>query len=271
MKSSAAQTRTPEPGPESNAPARSGADVDEAHNLQIAPGNGVVPCDRYPVDLPVTLRWNDRDRRRTAVDVSEEGLFVESPDHVAAGELVQLVVGLPGGETIRALCTVERVVMAEEASFCGGMPGMGLRFFLMDSSLRTAWSTYLEQLRTGTVPEPADPDRSEHVKDVPLIQLTRRNNNRRRGRFRVRMKSQKSLEDFYTRNVSKGGMFISTQRPLTPGKTINLFVVHPVTGREYSLEAQVRWCRSGDDPGMGVQILDQSEADEQFLKFVNEG
>ena len=269
----------PVPAPESSdgaevVPARSEATADEPHHLQIAPGNGVVPCPRYPVDLPLTLRWAEKDRRRTAVDVSEEGLFVESPDHVQAGELIQLVVRLPAGDVVRALCTVERVVMAEEAAFCGGMPGMGLRFFMMDSALKTSWSIYLEQLRTGTLPEPPDPDRSEHVREAPLIKLTRRTNNRRRARFRVRMRSRTSLEDFYTKNVSRGGMFIATARPLAPGKLLSLFVVHPLTGREFALQAQVRWTRKatgGVDAGMGVQIVDCDETDEAFVEFMNQG
>lgn len=254
--------------------ARSEAPVDEPHHLQIAPGNGVVPCPRYPVDLSLTLRWDEKDRRRTAVDVSAEGLFVESPDHVQAGELVQLVVRLPGGDVVRALCTVERVVMAEEAAFCGGMPGMGLRFFMMDSTLHQSWSVYLERLATGTLPEPDDLDRSEHIKEAPLLKLTRRNNKRKRARFRVRMRSQTSLEDFYTKNVSRGGMFIATNKPLAPGKLLSLFVVHPLTGREFALQAQVRWTRKaadGVDAGMGVQIVDCDETDEAFVAFMNQG
>jgi uncharacterized protein (TIGR02266 family) len=226
------------------------------------------------VDLPLTLRWEERDRRRTAVDVSEEGMFVESPDHVQAGDLIQLVVRLPAGDVVRALCTVERVVMAEEAAFCGGMPGMGLRFFMMDSVLMEAWSRYLEQLRTGTLPEPPDPDRSEHIKEAPLLKLTRRRNNRKRARFRVRMRSRTSLEDFYTKNVSRGGMFIGTSKPLPPGKLLSLFVVHPVTGREFALQAQVRWTRKaadGVDAGMGVQIVDCTETDDAFVEFMNQG
>ncbi len=253
---------------------RSQASADEPHHLQIAPGNGVEPSPRYPVNLALTLRWGEKDRRRTAVDVSSEGLFVESPDYVSAGELVQLVVRLPAGEVVRALCTVERVVMAEEAAFCGGMPGMGLRFFMMDTSLHEAWSVYLTQLATGTLPEPPDPDRSEHIAEAPLIKLTRRTNKRKRAKFRVRMRSRTSLEDFYTKNVSRGGMFIATSKPLPPGKLLSLFVVHPLTGREFALQAQVRWTRKaadGVDAGMGVQIVDCDETDEAFIEFMNQG
>lgn len=260
------EVESPEP------PVRSGATTDEPYHLQVAPGNGVAPCARYPVDLHVTLRWAGRDRRRTAVDVSAEGLFVESPDHVAAGELIQIVSVLPGGPVLRGLCTVERVVSPGEAAFCGGMPGMGLRFFLMDSSLKAKWAMYVHQLAAGTLPEPADPERREHMPDVPRVTLTRRGGARKLGRFRVRMRTEGSLRDFFTQNVSRGGMFIAHPKPLPEGDMLSLFIVHPVTGREFALQAEVRWTQAegnGLDSGMGVKLIDCSE--DEFLEFVNVG
>lgn len=270
--SSAAALASVEVPPEAPA-ARTGAEVSEPVHLQIAPGNGIVVCDRYPVNLPVTVRWGGRDRRRSAVDVSEEGIFVESPDQASAGELIQIVAVLPGGAVLRGLCNVERAVSPDEAAFCGGMPGMGLRFFLMDGGLKQRWSEYLRQLQDGTLPQPIDEERTEHYKDDPdAIQLTRRRQARKMGKFRVRMSSKGSLTDFYTQNVSRGGMFIAHPRPLDPGEVLSLYIVHPVTGREFALQAQVRWTRQKSavaESGMGVQLLDCPE--EEFVDFVNEG
>jgi len=274
MQSSAALAPVPEPPSD---PVASGAwpsaVQEEPWHLQVAPGNGIVVCERYPVNLPVTVRWAGVDRRRSAVDVSEEGVFVESPDQAPAGELVQIVAVLPGGTVLRGLCTVERAVSPDEASFCGGMPGMGLRFFLMDGGLKKRWSEYLGHLQAGTLPQPVDEERSEHHKDDPdAIQLTRRRQARKFGKFRVRMSSQGSLQDFYTQNVSRGGMFIAHPRPLDPGEVLSLYIVHPVTGREFALQAQVRWTRAKSaksESGMGVQLLDCPE--EEFVDFVNEG
>ena len=255
----------PEPTPEvaneetaQDAPelGRSGASGDEPYHLQVAPGNGVVPCERYPVDLHVTLRWAGRDRRR----------------HVPVGELIQIVSVLPGGPVLRGLCTVERVVSPGEAAFCGGMPGMGLRFFLMDSTLKAKWAMYLQQLSTGTLPAPPDPERREHLPEEQMVKLTRRGGPRKLGRFRVRMRTEGSLRDFYTQNVSRGGMFIAHPKPLPKGDMLSLFIVHPVTGREFALQAEVRWTRKaskGVDSGMGVQLVDCSE--DEFLQFVNGG
>jgi hypothetical protein len=271
MHSSAALATVPDPEEVS---LRSAALVSEPHHLQIAPGNGVVPCGRYPVNLAVTVRWGGRDRRRSAVDVSAEGMFVESPDQPPPGQLIQIVAVLPGGTVMRGLCAVERAVSPDEATFCGGMPGIGLRFLLMDGGLEKRWSAYLHQLYAGTLPEPEDElDRPEHrIDDPSAIKLTRRRQPRKLVRFRVRMNSKGSLRDFYTQNVSRGGMFIAHSRPLEPGAVLSLYVVHPVTGCEFALQAQVRWNRKKSpfsDAGMGVQLLDCPE--EEFVDFINEG
>ena len=44
------------------------------------------------------------------------------------------------------LVIVEWVVIFDEAVFCGGMFGMGLRFFLMDRRLWVWWEMYFFDL-----------------------------------------------------------------------------------------------------------------------------
>lgn len=260
-----AERLPPQPDPE-----------DEPRHLQVAPAPEMEPAPRFAVHLPVTLCWGGIDRRRTAVDVSREGLFVETPDYRAVGDMVQIVVRLPRGESLRVLCSVERVVAPEEAAFCGGMPGMGLRFFLMDASMKRGWIGYLDDLARGTSPFAPDPSRTEHLGDVPL-ELTRRRAPRRGGKFRVRVKGLLRDKEFVTEDISGGGLFIATEKPLSPGTRVNLFVVHPLTQREIALEAVVRWTRSrsgpeAGGPGMGVQIVTETdEQAEQFLHFLNEG
>ncbi len=248
----------------------------EPRHLQVAPGPNMEPAPHFKVHLPVTLCWGGLDRRRTAVDVSKEGIFVETPDYRAVSDMVQIVVRLPGGDSLRVLCSVERVVAPEEAAFCGGMPGMGLRFFLMDARMRKSWDRYLDDIARGADPFAPDPDLPEHLGEVPL-ELTRRRAPRREGHFRVRVKGLLRDKEFLTEDISEGGLFIATDKPSNPGTRLHLFVVHPLTQREIALEAIVRWTRSrkladGGAPGMGVQIVTESEADQQaFLAFLNEG
>ncbi len=189
--------------------------------------------------------------------------------------MVQMVVRLPRGDTLRVLCSVERVIAPEEAAFCGGMPGMGLRFFLMDARMRSSWEGYLDDLARGASPFAPDPERTEHLGEVPL-ELTRRRAPRRDGHFRVRVKGLLRDREFLTEDISSGGLFIASEKPSQPGTRLDLFVVHPLTQREIALEAIVRWTRSarpdGPAAGMGVQIVNESaEEADAFLRFLNEG
>jgi len=249
----------------------------EVRNLQFAPGNSPssprILRSIYPSSIAVCVRLAGKDRRRSAIDVSVEGLFVESPDHLPPGELVQVLLVLPTDITIRALATVERVVTPDEASFCGGMPGMGLRFFMMDDRLKKRWREYLQELSQSSAPLPADPVALEHR---PTERgESRREQPRKDARFRVRIADEQSLRTFHTSNVSEGGMFLATSDVKELGTTLNLVIRHPISRRQFPIRALVRWtCRSGptERRGMGVQFLDEGpEKSEAFLRFLNEG
>jgi len=244
-------------------------------NIQVAPDDGSEQCSRFGVELDVLLRYRGVDRPRVVVNASGEGVFAESIDHFPIGELVQLVLMLPD-EALRVLATVERIVLSEEASFVGGLPGLGLRFFLMDTELRARWEAYLLRAQTDGEALPPDPEAAEHRRDEMLM-LSRRGKQqtRRRGRLALRIESEEKLLALYTRNVSKMGMFIPTTRPMEKGSTLSMFVTHPVSGREFSIDAEVRWvCNAGPEAehGMGVMLLlPGGVSDEHFLRFVNEG
>ena len=242
----------------------------EARHMQVAPGNGVEVCPRYPVGLRLFMKWEGEERYRSATDVSREGMFVESPDQAADDGLVHVRTTLPGGYSLSALCRVDRVVTTEDAVFCGGLPGMGLRFLAMDDGLEDAWDEYLTHLEEGTLPEPVDIERSEHNRPAP-VKLTRRTQPRRSGRLEVILRDVPGMDILHTINVSRGGMFIGTPDPLDPGERFSLQVVHPVTGTKRTFEVEVRWVRAnGHEPGMGVSILEE-ENEGSFVRFVNDG
>ena len=245
----------------------------DVRNIQLAPGNDAsTQRAPYPSSLRVCIRHAGRDRRRSAVDVSEDGMFVESPDNVTPGEAVQIVIAMPEERTIRALATVERVVTPEEASFCGGMPGMGLRFLMMDRCLGDWWNAYLEQLAETTRRKQPDPAALEH-RGEPAG--TRRVEPRNPGRFQVEILDEATRQTFYTRDVSPGGMFLATPDVREVGERLRLVVGHPVSEREFPLPGEGRWTRTSgpvEQRGMGIRLLIRDTAHgETFLRFINEG
>jgi hypothetical protein len=240
--------------------------------LQMAPRPAVEPSWTVALQLPTLLRFGGQDRRRTVICASREGVFVDSPDHASLGDLVQLVLLAGDGGPLRVLASVERIVLAEEAAFCGGPPGMGLRFVLLDRRLAERWGEFLDAVRErGAEPSLSPPDAVEHARPVPM-QLTRREHTRRDIALRVTLRHGDTDVVRWTRDVSHGGLFLSLPDPPEPGHDVELHVRHPVSGRTLRMRGVVRW-RRADGPAAlrGAGIAFVGESDEAFLRFVNQG
>ncbi len=74
-------------------------------------------------------------------------------------------------------------------------------------------------------------------------------------------------------NLSRGGMFISTARPASPGSEVSLTFHLPNLSHMFSVLARVVWMRreeaeSGTTPGMGVQFLDPRPAETVLIGTV---
>ena len=108
---------------------------------------------------------------------------------------------------------------------------------------------------------------------------------RREARAPIELKVEyKRLNTFfydYTKNISKGGTFIKTEKPLDVG-TIFLFkLMLPSQSTPLALRGEVRWVvkdgaplppqvEAGHDPGMGIKFVydtpDQREQLEQIVE-----
>ncbi len=245
----------------------------DVRNIQFAPGNDPLPGGTpYPATLSVCLRFGGLDRRRSAIDVSLDGMFVESPDFAAEGEAVQVLVALPGMKPLRVLASVERIVTPDEAAFAGGMPGMGLRFMFMDRRLAEEWGEYLADIASRTEPKERDARAVEH-RIEPADH--RRSEVRTDGVFLVRYANQREGRPLETRNVSKHGLFVACAEPKEPGELVHLVIRHPISRRQFPLVAEVRWVRTkgpASERGMGLRIVERDAAsDEAFVVFMNQG
>jgi type IV pilus assembly protein PilZ len=107
---------------------------------------------------------------------------------------------------------------------------------------------------------------------------------RREARAPIELKVEyKRLNTFfydYTKNISKGGTFIKTEKPLDIG-TIFLFkLMLPAQAAPLALRGEVRWVvkdgaplppqvAAGHDPGMGIKfVYDTAEQREQLEAVV---
>jgi type IV pilus assembly protein PilZ len=79
----------------------------------------------------------------------------------------------------------------------------------------------------------------------------------------------------YTRNISRGGTFIKTQRPLPPGTEFVFTLTVPGIGDPLSIKGCVRWIVTEDeagsdnerpDPGMGIQYRYDTDGERQEVQ-----
>ena len=69
----------------------------------------------------------------------------------------------------------------------------------------------------------------------------------------------KKLNSFfadYTKNISKGGTFIKTKKPLPIGTQFLFKLTVPQRGEPFELLGEVVWSQNdGDEPGMGIRFI----------------
>ena len=91
-------------------------------------------------------------------------------------------------------------------------------------------------------------------------ELGRRRHGRHVATFKIRPRSLARLHEMYTRDISRGGMFIVTDQLIPVGESIHVDVVHPDTHERFVLSCVVR--RAISDPGrtgLGVEFIDMDE------------
>ncbi|NPA95600.1 MAG: TIGR02266 family protein [Thermodesulfobacteria bacterium] len=100
---------------------------------------------------------------------------------------------------------------------------------------------------------------------------------RRQPRHPVILKvDYRDVNKFFTdfaENLSAGGMFIATRKPLPPGSTIVVEFMLPDTSLKVRTRAEVMWARkdassTGEKRGMGVRFSDLSSEDKKKIDLL---
>lgn len=64
----------------------------------------------------------------------------------------------------------------------------------------------------------------------------------------------------YTKNISRGGTFVRTDRPLEVGTRFDFKLSIPALAEPLELTGEVRWVRHEGEAGMGIQFVFEDEA-----------
>jgi type IV pilus assembly protein PilZ len=94
-----------------------------------------------------------------------------------------------------------------------------------------------------------------------------------RGPIRLRVDYERMNAFFadYTKNISKGGTFIKTERPLPIGTRFLFALSVPALSEPVQITGEVQWIASADapgpdnEPGMGIRFV--FAADEERIRF----
>lgn len=100
------------------------------------------------------------------------------------------------------------------------------------------------------------------------------------GRKPIELKVEyKRLNAFfadYTRNISNGGTFIQTEKPLPIGTEFVFKLQVPKLDEPLSIEGQVRWINQPgsdepDGPGMGIRFIYKEDSQRKAIEDLVEG
>lgn len=89
--------------------------------------------------------------------------------------------------------------------------------------------------------------------------------------LKVDYKKVNSFFADYTKNISKGGTFIKTKKPLPIGTQFLFKLSVPKREAPFELLGEVVWARTeGDEPGMGIRFVYQNDAQRKDFEDVVE-
>ncbi len=105
---------------------------------------------------------------------------------------------------------------------------------------------------------------------------SRRGGSRKPIELKVEYKRLNAFFADYTRNISHGGTFIQTEKPLPIGTEFVFKLQVPNLEEPLSIEGQVRWINEvGSDteegPGMGIRFIYHQDAERKAIEDLVEG
>ena len=103
----------------------------------------------------------------------------------------------------------------------------------------------------------------------------RRNEQRAPIELKVEYKRLNSFFADYTKNISRGGTFIRTSKPLDIGTGFVFKLVVPKLAEPLALRGRVQWVIKPDDPegrepGMGIGFVYENEAESDLIASIVE-
>lgn len=226
---------------------------------------------RYRIRLPVTMFRGPNKFDLTTEDVSFSGLFIRTDSPPQLRQLARIQLNLPPqNDPFLGYGMAVHIVDATTGAKQGRAAGCGMQFYGVTGEEKERWDGFIRYVgehhgdsANETIELNVSGERQEPI---------RRRFVRHNVALKIRLKTVDDLFTLYTRDVSHGGMFISTDLELNVGGDMDIDMVHPDSGEVFKLKCVVRHRinRPGEMVGVGVEFvgLDEARSNELF-DFIN--
>ena len=214
---------------------------------------------RYRVQIPVDVRIDRRWATLVTEDVGTGGLFVRADKPPAARQLVPLRIELPATlGAFKANGVIVRTVPAGSA--LGNVPGMALAFYGIGRPEQDHWERFLQHVAQSSPGSSEKPLTATRVAATPPGALRTRSPDVA-STLEVTLAELEDLFLLYSRDVSRGGIFLVTDEPLATGSEVALRIVHAPSQTLVWLRSVVRRnVQSRGSRGVGVDlVMDEDE------------
>jgi len=215
------------------------------------------------IDAKVEVEYKNFDQffREYSSNISKGGMFIKTENVFKAQTVLEISIKLPDlDEPLNLAGEVVHAIEPEMARERGWDPGMGIHFIDFEEGAHQCLEEYVAK-SYKVDPRARANDRRAHTR-VPV-------------RLRVRFPSAEVLEQDYSEDISRGGIFIQSTKPRQVGDRFIITLVHPDTNEELDLAGEVvRLTGMGahdkhSPKGMGIKFVDldaeKKKAVDRFL------
>ncbi|HMD84086.1 MAG TPA: PilZ domain-containing protein [Terriglobia bacterium] len=185
---------------------------------------------RVPVDLSAVYTLNARTRRARILTLGGGGLFLADPEPIAVGARLSI--------RFRPAKHFPPLEVQAEVRYVISGKGMGMEFLDIDAEYRQRLMTFIIH-RTGE---------TRQFSRAPLA---------------AQVEHAGGSQIGFSRNISVGGMFIETKKPVATGTHLKMRFNLDDDGPTIIVDGEVRY--AVEKVGMGVRFLNLSLADQKRI------
>jgi len=185
---------------------------------------------RVSIDLPAVYTFNGRTRRARISTLGGGGLFLADPEPIAVGARLSL--------EFRPAKHLARLEVQAEVRYLIPGKGMGVEFLEIDPEYRQRLMAFILH-RAGE---------TRQFSRAPLA---------------AQVEYAGGTQIDFSRNISVGGMFIETKKPVAAGTRLKMRFNLDDDGPIIIVNGEVRY--AVEKIGMGVRFLDLSLADQKRI------